>query len=281
MSSYVPRKRYGTEPETGLKLEDTDVRYVNERGDKMKGPLDMNGNKITNVSSPVEDNEVINKAYFKQKLDKKVEKTKLDIKTELKTDLKLDINKDFKKTKEDLDKDLLAKFTYISMIFNDKVAKKDDIMNLKDEIKDIIQSTIKESLDNPEQSKIDKVQKINEKKLHAKLRKASYLSFIPTNYLSIVRCLYPIWREPPFASEEKKFIYFPGKRDNEKPLNLAFNLPKNCTIFMVVKFLDKVGLIYIKKDDQYIFSLSQLFVVHLFEEKVVKTLEIGKQYSIE
>ena len=282
MSSYVPRKRYGISGESGITLEDTDVRYVNEKGDKMKGPLDMNGNKITNVSSPVEDNEVINKEYFKKQLDKKVEKTK----TELKIDIKTDIKTDIEKTKEDLDKDLTAKFTKkitdkiektrkdITMMINNQVANKDDITKLKDEIKDIIKSQIKETLKNLEQQKIDE-----KKKLHDNLRKA-YLSLIPNNYNYIINHLHPIWREPPFATEEKKFIYFPGKRDKEQTLNLSYNLPKNCTIFMVVKFLDNIGLVYLLKDDQYIFSLSQLFVVHLFEEKAVKTLEIGKQYSI-
>jgi len=176
----------------------------------------------------------------------------------------------------------------ITMMINDQVANKDDITKLKDEIKDVIQSqiqsVIKESLKNIEKQKIDE-----RKKLHAKLRDA-HLSLIPNQYNIVINHLDPTWREPPFATEEKKFIYFPGKRDGEQTVNLSYNLPKNCTIFIVFKFLDNVGLIYIKdnqkKDpesdpnNQYIFSLSQLFVVHLFEEKAVKTLEIGKQYSI-
>jgi hypothetical protein len=286
MSGYVPRKRYGTSTESGLKLEDMDVRYVNEKGDKMKGPLDMNGNKITNVSSPVEDNEVINKEYFKKQLDKKVEKTKTDIANNIektKTDIKEDLSKKITDKIEKSRKD-------ITMMINDQVANKDDITKLKDEIKDIIQSqiqstiqstiksqiqsTLKESLKNIEKEKID-----DEKKLHAKLRNA-YLSLIPKQYNIIINHLHPIWREPPFATEEKKYIYLPGDQDKQHIFNLSYNLPKNCTIFMVVKFFDNVGLIYIKKDEQYIFSLSQLFVVHFFEAKVVKTLEIGKQYSI-
>jgi hypothetical protein len=293
MSSFVPTNRFGGIGGlggNGESLENTDLRYVNERGDKMKGPLDMNGNKITNVSSPVEDNEVINKEYFKKQLDKKVEKTKTDIANNI------------EKTKTDIKEDLTAKFTKkitdkieksrkdITMMINDQVANKDDITKLKDEIKDIIQSqiqstiqstiksqiqsTLKESLKNIEKEKID-----DEKKLHAKLRNA-YLSLIPKQYNIIINHLHPIWREPPFATEEKKYIYLPGDQDKQHIFNLSYNLPKNCTIFMVVKFFDNVGLIYIKKDEQYIFSLSQLFVVHFFEAKVVKTLEIGKQYSI-
>jgi hypothetical protein len=91
-----------------------------------------------------------------------------------------------------------------------------------------------------------------------------------------------MWREPPFASKDKKFIYFPGKRDEEQTVNISYNLPKNCTIFMVVKFFDKVGLIYIKKDDpndQYIFSLSQITIVDFILLKA-KSLELRKQYSI-
>jgi hypothetical protein len=36
--------------------------YVNEVGDKMRGALDMNNNKITNVAEPIEDKDVVNKS---------------------------------------------------------------------------------------------------------------------------------------------------------------------------------------------------------------------------
>jgi len=45
-------------------LVQVEANFINERGDKMRGNLNMNGNKIINVSKPNENTEVVNKEYI-------------------------------------------------------------------------------------------------------------------------------------------------------------------------------------------------------------------------
>ena len=42
-------------------LDQVDTNFINERGDKMRGNLNMNENKIINVSNPINNDEVVNK----------------------------------------------------------------------------------------------------------------------------------------------------------------------------------------------------------------------------
>jgi len=277
MSSFVPTDRFrSVVKDSGLKLEDTDVRYVNEKGDKMKGPLDMNGNKIINVSSPVEDNEVVNKEYLKKimnNINQNIEQTNKNNK---------DLSEKIEKTKKDIDQN--TKFTQkisdkIDKI-NDQLPNKNDIAKLKDEIIQNITQNITNIIQPQKQSQIKESLKYNDqKKLHDNLRKASSQSLIPDRYNFIIKQLNPIWREEPFVSEDKKFIYFPGMRSEEEPLNFFYMFPKVCTIFMVVKFFDNIGLVYIEEDGKYIFSLAKLQVFH-DKIKKMKPLEQRKKYSI-
>jgi len=57
-------------------LDQVEANFINERGDKMRGNLNMNGNKIINVSNPINNNEVVNKEYN----DRQIKDFKYDLK---------------------------------------------------------------------------------------------------------------------------------------------------------------------------------------------------------
>ena len=49
----------------GSTIEVEDV-YLNETGDKMKGTLDLDGNKLINGKEPEDPNDVVNKEYLEK-----------------------------------------------------------------------------------------------------------------------------------------------------------------------------------------------------------------------
>ena len=53
-----------------------EANFINEKGDKMRGNLNMNGNKINNVSNPINNDEVVNKEYN----DRQIKDFKYDLK---------------------------------------------------------------------------------------------------------------------------------------------------------------------------------------------------------
>ena len=68
MSSFVLTNRFCAGVEnSGLELKDIETIFINERGDKMRGNLNMNGNKIINVSNPINNDEVVNEEYIDEK----------------------------------------------------------------------------------------------------------------------------------------------------------------------------------------------------------------------
>ena len=42
-------------------LDQVEANFINEKGDKMRGNFNINGNKIINVSSPINNDEVVKK----------------------------------------------------------------------------------------------------------------------------------------------------------------------------------------------------------------------------
>ena len=73
MSSFVSTNRFcGGVENSGLEIKDIENIFINERGDKMRGNLDMNGNKIINVSNPIENNEVVNRGFLQNFIDEQL-----------------------------------------------------------------------------------------------------------------------------------------------------------------------------------------------------------------
>ena len=77
MSSFEVTNRCGSVVKnSGLELKDVEPLFLNERGDVMRGTLNMNGNKIINVSSnPINNDEVVNKEY----IDRQIKDFKYDV----------------------------------------------------------------------------------------------------------------------------------------------------------------------------------------------------------
>ena len=67
MSSYIPCNRGGGTIKTGFNTEEiltlTENKYINERGDSMKGDLILNGHKIKELSFPTDEADAVNKKY--------------------------------------------------------------------------------------------------------------------------------------------------------------------------------------------------------------------------
>ncbi len=49
-------------------ISQLDIRYVNQSGDELRGDLDLNNHKITNVGDPAADKDCVTKAYVDSKL---------------------------------------------------------------------------------------------------------------------------------------------------------------------------------------------------------------------
>jgi len=54
LQTWNPSNRFGSGVEnSGLKIKDIESIFINEKEYKMRGNLDVNGNKIINVSNPI------------------------------------------------------------------------------------------------------------------------------------------------------------------------------------------------------------------------------------
>jgi len=65
-------------------FDQVEANFINEREDKMRGNLNMNGNKIINVSNPINNDEVINQEYN----DRQIKDFKYVLKTLLEKKIK-------------------------------------------------------------------------------------------------------------------------------------------------------------------------------------------------
>ena len=64
---------------SGLEFKDIKDIFLDEKGDKMRGILDMNGNKIINDSNSIENTEVVDKGFVQDFVGQFTTKENVDV----------------------------------------------------------------------------------------------------------------------------------------------------------------------------------------------------------
>jgi hypothetical protein len=254
-------------------INQAEAKFVNERGDKMKGNLDMGGNKIFNVPDPIENDEVVNKNLLNREIkDLKYVVNNILVRNEenLKQQI-INLKKEYDTKVENQEKEFDNKIKNLEKEFNSKIVNQNNtITNTRTKY-----GELKETINSPRFFDVIQEQRIEYiKKEHKKLRlEKTYLNIISDHRNLFTQSFNHEFNK---SSSEIAEYYFPGILENERSLCRFFLTPYGCTIFLVVEMHDEMGLISYTEDNVMFFNLSDVtYFVYGFQ----KRLETFKKYS--